>query len=143
MKFENPILTSIPATRYCGLSGHFFDMSEPKIAVRPIAGQEQLTIRQPVGKIETITKPQQQIICREQDKEDATLSPRKKSLSFKLTFSGLALVLLVFQLDATCLSIALPVSTEPPFSITTFTEHRSRLSLAISKARVWNLSGQT
>lgn len=35
----------------------------------------------------------------------------KKPLSFWLAFAGLALVLFVFQLDATCLSIALPVST--------------------------------
>ncbi|KAG8158439.1 hypothetical protein KVR01_011561 [Diaporthe batatas] len=35
-------------------------------------------------------------------------SPPKKSLSFKLAFMGLALTLLVFQVDATCLSIALP-----------------------------------
>lgn len=34
----------------------------------------------------------------------------KKSLSFKLAFIGLAASLFVFQLDATCLGIALPVS---------------------------------
>lgn len=34
----------------------------------------------------------------------------KKSLSFKLAFIGLAASLFVFQVDATCLGIALPVS---------------------------------
>lgn len=34
----------------------------------------------------------------------------KKSLSFKLAFAGLAASLFVFQVDATCLGIALPVS---------------------------------
>ena len=34
----------------------------------------------------------------------------KKSLSFKLAFIGLAASAFVFQLDATCLGIALPVS---------------------------------
>lgn len=35
---------------------------------------------------------------------------KEKSLSFKLAFIGLASSLFVFQLDATCLGIALPVS---------------------------------
>ncbi|KAF7197310.1 MFS transporter L2 [Pseudocercospora fuligena] len=46
----------------------------------------------------------------EQDGEDETepvLKPRK-SLAFYLAFAGLSLLLLVFQMDATCLSIALP-----------------------------------
>lgn len=38
------------------------------------------------------------------------LPKKKKSLSFKLAFAALALCLLVFQIDGTCLSIALPVS---------------------------------
>ncbi|KAI0847318.1 MFS general substrate transporter [Daldinia vernicosa] len=37
-----------------------------------------------------------------------TKSAPKKSLSFKLAFIGLAAILFVFQLDATCLGIALP-----------------------------------
>lgn len=38
----------------------------------------------------------------------------KKSLSFKLAFIGLAASLFVFQVDATCLGIALPVSHDLP-----------------------------
>ncbi|KAL0944850.1 MFS transporter [Colletotrichum truncatum] len=57
---------------------------------------------------ETSALPQQQLLFQVQDEEDTTQSRPKKSLSFKLAFSGLALTLLVFQMDATCLSIALP-----------------------------------
>lgn len=35
---------------------------------------------------------------------------QKKSLAFKLAFTGLAATLFVFQMDATALGIALPVS---------------------------------
>jgi hypothetical protein len=45
------------------------------------------------------------------DQEDAEPTT-KKSLSFKLAFIGLAASLFVFQLDATCLGIALPVSLQ-------------------------------
>lgn len=41
---------------------------------------------------------------------DTTEPKTKKSLSFKLAFIGLATSLFVFQVDATCLGIALPVS---------------------------------
>ncbi|KAF9878810.1 Major facilitator superfamily domain, general substrate transporter [Colletotrichum karsti] len=51
---------------------------------------------------------QNQLPLTEQDPEHKTTPYPRKSLSFKLAFSGLALVLFVFQLDATCLSIALP-----------------------------------
>ncbi|KAL8376835.1 hypothetical protein RB595_007793 [Gaeumannomyces hyphopodioides] len=44
----------------------------------------------------------------EQIGEAKTQPTPKKSLSFWFAFAGLALVLFVFQLDATCLSIALP-----------------------------------
>lgn len=46
-----------------------------------------------------------------------TRKPPKKSLSFNLAFMGLALTLLVFQLDATCLGIALPVSPKPALQL--------------------------
>jgi hypothetical protein len=46
--------------------------------------------------------------------QPSDLASPKKSLSFKLAFTGLASTLFVFHLDATCLSIALPVSLEPP-----------------------------
>jgi hypothetical protein len=38
---------------------------------------------------------------------------QKKSLAFKLSFIGLAAILFVFQIDATALGIALPVSNSP------------------------------
>lgn len=38
---------------------------------------------------------------------------QKKSLSFKLALIGLAASLFVYQIDATCLGIALPVSEIP------------------------------
>ena len=60
----------------------------------------------------TVTEPQEQLRFQEHNGEDTTQPTRKKSLSFKLAFSGLALVLLVFQVDATCLGIALPVSQD-------------------------------
>jgi hypothetical protein len=58
------------------------------------------------------TKPQEQLQLHDHHGDDAAEPPRKKSLSFKLAFAGLALLLLVFQVDATCLSIALPVSRD-------------------------------
>lgn len=45
---------------------------------------------------------------------DSTEPKTKKSLSFKLAFIGLAASLFVFQVDATCLGIALPVSQDIP-----------------------------
>lgn len=45
---------------------------------------------------------------------DSTEPKTKKSLSFKLAFIGLATSLFVFQVDATCLGIALPVSHDFP-----------------------------
>jgi hypothetical protein len=53
------------------------------------------------------SKPQEQLQLQDHHGDNATEPPRKKSLSFKLAFAGLALLLLVFQVDATCLSIAL------------------------------------
>ena len=47
---------------------------------------------------------------REQLDVNLTEPKPKKSLSFKLAFIGLAASLFVFQVDATCLGIALPVS---------------------------------
>jgi hypothetical protein len=47
---------------------------------------------------------------KEQNEQNNAEPPTKNSLSFKLAFIGLAASLLIFQLDATYLSIALPVS---------------------------------
>ncbi|KAI5361408.1 Putative major facilitator superfamily, MFS transporter superfamily [Septoria linicola] len=58
----------------------------------------------------TTAQEQVSIAPLENDEEDATqpTSKPRKSLSFHLAFAGLSLRLLVFQMDATCLSIALP-----------------------------------
>jgi hypothetical protein len=64
------------------------------------------------GAAEASKVPQEQLQLREHSRDDTAEPPRKKSLSFKLAFAGLALLLLVFQVDATCLSIALPVSKD-------------------------------
>jgi len=47
--------------------------------------------------------------------DESSQPKRKKSLAFKLSFVGLAAILFVFQIDATALGIALPVSN-PPFN---------------------------
>lgn len=46
----------------------------------------------------------------EREGVDNTISMPKKPVSFKLAFVGLAASLFVFQVDATCLGVALPVS---------------------------------
>ena len=42
--------------------------------------------------------------------DESSQPKQKKSLAFKLSFIGLAAILFVFQIDATALGIALPVS---------------------------------
>ena len=44
-------------------------------------------------------------------------APKKKPLSFKLAFIGLAAAVFVFQIDATSLGVALPVSFFELFSL--------------------------
>lgn len=65
-----------------------------------------------VDGVEKVTKTRDTHSPTEQhEQHDAESTTKKpKSLSFKLAFIGLAASLFVFQLDATCLSIALPVS---------------------------------
>jgi hypothetical protein len=46
--------------------------------------------------------------------DESSQPKQKKSLAFKLSFIGLAAILFVFQIDATALGIALPVSSPPP-----------------------------
>lgn len=55
-------------------------------------------------------KVMERLTLEEQLGVDSTKPKAKKSLSFKLAFIGLAASLFVFQVDATCLGIALPVS---------------------------------
>ncbi|KAK1255546.1 hypothetical protein MKX08_009541 [Trichoderma sp. CBMAI-0020] len=54
------------------------------------------------------TAIEQQLLSSEQDESESTETRIKKSSSFKLAFIGIAASLFVFQLDATCLGIALP-----------------------------------
>lgn len=59
---------------------------------------------------EVITTIEQNRPASGQNTAGGTEPKVKKSLSFKLAFIGIAASLFVFQLDATCLGIALPVS---------------------------------
>lgn len=72
----------------------------------------------------------------EQLEVNSTEPKTKKSLSFKLAFIGLAASLFVFQVDATCLGIALPVSQIIPHSFPIDTNVIIRLYPAICMARV-------
>lgn len=60
--------------------------------------------------VERVIEIGETITPKEQHQQEDNESTTKKSLSFKLAFIGLAASLFVFQLDATCLGIALPVS---------------------------------
>jgi hypothetical protein len=90
-------------------------MGGPELAVATIAEHEGIVILQPCDNSGTVTNSLQQLNLEQCHGKNSTPRPEKKSLPFKLAFSGLALILVVFQLDATCLSIALPVSqsTQP------------------------------
>ncbi|KAL9479519.1 hypothetical protein ACSS6W_004305 [Trichoderma asperelloides] len=57
---------------------------------------------------EVVTEIEQELLSSEQNAAGGTEPKIKKSLSFKLAFIGIAASLFVFQLDATCLGIALP-----------------------------------
>ncbi|KAK3938616.1 MFS transporter [Diplogelasinospora grovesii] len=58
--------------------------------------------------VETVTEIGERHSPEERNGVDNTEPTPKKSLSFKLAFIGLAATLFVFQMDATCLGIALP-----------------------------------
>lgn len=60
--------------------------------------------------VEIATKTEEQHPPEERNGGGNSEPRSKKSLSFKLAFVGLAASLFVFQVDATCLGIALPVS---------------------------------
>lgn len=73
------------------------------------------------------TTIEQELSSQEQNGSGSTETRIKKSSSFKLAFVGIAASLFVFQLDATCLGIALPVSLEILF----FLNITSRYSLIL------------
>ncbi|KAJ2899835.1 MFS transporter [Zalerion maritima] len=60
------------------------------------------------GDVEIVTETGERHCAKGRDGVDSTGPTPQKSLSFKLAFVGLAASLFVFQLDATCLGIALP-----------------------------------
>lgn len=74
----------------------------PEVHLGPDLGTAEDTEKRP--KVEEQQTPEDQL------QVDTTEPKTKKSLSFKLAFIGLATSLFVFQVDATCLGIALPVS---------------------------------
>lgn len=63
-----------------------------------------------VEDVEILTATKELPTPQERDGVENKAPTPKKSLSFKLVFVGLAASLFVFQVDATCLGIALPVS---------------------------------
>lgn len=63
---------------------------------------------------------EQELLSTGQNAAGGTEPKIKKSLSFKLAFIGIAASLFVFQLDATCLGIALPVSLKILFLSNTY-----------------------
>lgn len=87
--------------------GFFQSSSEgPEISVPEISVQQHAEPRS--EKTGTAEKDMEEPIEANGENEEAQ-SP-KKPLSFHLAFIGLAASLFVFQMDATCLGIALPVS---------------------------------
>lgn len=79
--------------------------------------EENLEQKQALEKANTefVTAIEQGLLPPGQNAAGDTERKLKKSLSFKLAFIGIAASLFVFQLDATCLGIALPVSPEMLF----------------------------
>jgi hypothetical protein len=71
------------------------------------------------GSATVTTALEQGLLSPEQDGAGSNKTRTKKSSSFKLAFIGIAASLFVFQLDATCLGIALPVSLELLFVMST------------------------
>lgn len=65
------------------------------------------------------TTAEQGLLSPEQDGAGSSQTRNKKSSSFKLAFMGIAASLFVFQLDATCLGIALLVRLELLFVMNT------------------------
>lgn len=89
------------------------DVEMPTLATsqQPAAG----VINDEIG-----TRPLAKTANPEVPQDDGDSQPKqKKSLAFKLSFVGLAAILFVFQVDATALGIALPVSNQLPSHLTT------------------------
>lgn len=82
---------------------------------------KEANLEQDVEKANTTvtTTIEQGLLSPEHNAAGKTETEARKSWSFKLAFMGIAASLFVFQLDATCLGIVLPVSLEilPFFNI--------------------------
>lgn len=91
---------------------HSETISDPSAEISAIPDRPRLEQNVEVDGVEKVTETRDTHSPTEQNVQDDAESTTKKpkSLSFKLAFIGLAANLFVFQLDATCLSIALPVS---------------------------------
>lgn len=88
------------------------EANRPLTEISAIPDRPRLEENLEVEGVEKVTETRDTHSPAEQNEQDDAESTTKKpkSLSFKLAFTGLAASLFVFQLDATCLSIALPVS---------------------------------
>ncbi|KOS36439.1 hypothetical protein ACN38_g12813 [Penicillium nordicum] len=94
-------------------------MDHPKANIRPsteispatIPNPEEQDLERTSGKaedVEILTATKELPTPQERDGVESKAPTPKKTLSFKLAFVGLAASLFVFQVDATCLGIALP-----------------------------------
>jgi hypothetical protein len=96
--------------------------TEPNAGVSATTDLREANVEQDVEKANTTvtTTIEQGLLSPEQNEARKTERGKKKSWSFKLAFVGIAASLFVFQLDATCLGIVLPVSLEilPFFNMT-------------------------
>lgn len=91
---------------------HSEAISGPITEISAIPNRLRLEENLEVNGVEKVTETSNTYSPTDQNEQNDAESRTKKpkSLSFKLAFIGLAATLFVFQLDATCLSIALPVS---------------------------------
>jgi hypothetical protein len=92
------------------------------------------------------TTIEQRLLSLEQNTVRGTETETKKSRSFKLAFTGIAASLFVFQLDATCLGIALPVSLDNISCLSILSGQSLKIHLrpflVTCTARAWSHFGQ-
>lgn len=86
------------------------DESSIAFSVPTVPTDGETALRTADADADAATEPKDNLPSQGHDCGDTNLPKKKKSISFKLAFAALALCLLVFQIDGTCLSIALPVS---------------------------------
>ena len=81
----------------------------PKAGADLVPPSLEVVVQQERSKRSAQIQEKHQLIEQDEQDEIEPTSKQRKPLSFHLAFVGLSLLLLVFQMDATCLSIALPV----------------------------------